>query len=106
MALKLFWISLHTLTVQTNRKVKTRRNIYLGIGSILILLNILMDMVELTKDSSSPAVSPYSVGYFLGAHILMIVGFLLLRMAYKVNQRIKSKGAIMLDRSIEAIGEK
>ena len=70
------------------RWMKTRRNIYIGLGSFLILLNIIVDVVELAEYRPTPGISPYGISYFLGAHILLIFGLLLLRMAYTVNQQV------------------
>lgn len=94
------------ITFTTSYQMKTRRNIYIGIGAFLIFLNVLLDIVELSEYRSSPGISPSSIGYFLGSHILAIFGLLLLRMAYKVNQRIRRKEENVLQNSIEAIGEK
>lgn len=71
--------------------MKTRKIIYTVIGSILIILNLLVDIAELGTIKTSKEDAGYSIGYFIGSHILLIFGLILLRMAYKLQKRMKKK---------------
>ena len=82
--------------------MKTRRNIYLIIGTVLVVLNLLTDFVSLSEYSSQD--NGYNIGYFIGSHFLMIIGFVLLRFAYKINQRLKIAAPNSLEEEIEKIG--
>ncbi len=77
---------------------KTRRNIYYTIGSCLILLNLLVDLSELPQLIAD--VESYGIGYFLGYHILMIFGIILLIMGYKLNKKIKFVENFDVEKSI------
>jgi EamA domain-containing membrane protein RarD len=82
--------------------MKTRRNIYLIIGVVLILLNLLVDIVNFNEDKSKDI--PYSIGYFIGAHIFLLIGIILVRMAYKLHKKIINRYN-ELDNEIENIGK-
>ncbi len=84
--------------------MKTRRNIYIGIGSILILLNVLVDIISFTEYTPESTGVGFSIGYFIGSHFLLIFGVILLRLAYRLNKRIKSREELTLDKSIDEIG--
>jgi peptidoglycan biosynthesis protein MviN/MurJ (putative lipid II flippase) len=84
--------------------MKARRNIYFIIAITLIFLNLLIDITELYENNSNSQSLSYSVGYFIGSHFLIIIGLILLRMSYKLHKKIKSKEDILLDKSIDSIG--
>ena len=68
--------------------MKKRKIIYTIVGSILILLNLLVDITEPGAFRASED-KGYSIGYFIGSHLLLIIGLILLRLAYKLNKRLK-----------------
>lgn len=83
--------------------MKTRRSIYIVTGTILILLNILVDIVN--PDSTNTLTEGgFNIGYFLGSHFWVIIGLVLLRLAYKVNQKIKMKELSQLEKAVDEIG--
>ena len=82
--------------------MKTRRNIYLIIGGVLIVLNLLVDIVNFNEDKSKDI--SYSIGYFIGSHILLLTGIILLRMAYTIHKKIINRHN-KLDNEIENIGK-
>ena len=84
--------------------MKGRRNVYLIIGSVLIILNLLLDIASLSE--YKPQDSSYSIGYFIGSHFLMIIGLVLYRLAYKINRRLKSDNPDSLEEDIKKIGSK
>ncbi len=84
--------------------MKARRNVYLIIGSVLIILNLLLDITSLSEYKSQD--SSYSIGYFIGSHFFMITGLVLYRMAYKINRRLKSNNPDSLEEDIKKIGSK
>ena len=90
--------------------MKARRTIYIVIGSILILLNILLDIASFYEviNSGNPDPSEnggaFSVGYFIGGHIFLIIGLVLLRLAYKLNKKIKNENARELKEAIDELG--
>ena len=82
--------------------MKTRRNIYYIIGVFLIILNLLTDLKSLSENNSKD--TGYSIGYFIGSHILLLIGIVLCRMAYKINLRLKSSNSDSLENEIDKIG--
>lgn len=84
--------------------MKTRRSIYIVVGTVLILLNILLDIVN--PDSANNFTGDaFNIGYFLGSHFLVISGLVLLSLAYKVDKKIKMKKLAQLEREIDEIGK-
>ncbi len=83
--------------------IKARRNIYLTIGTFLVVLNLLVDIIELPQLLAD--IEKNGFGYLLGYHILMIFGFVLLRMGYKLNKKIKHTESFDIEKSIESIGK-
>ncbi len=71
--------------------MKTRRNLYLTVGVILIVLNLLLDIAEFNRFKSLSEGNAYNIGYFIGSHLFLFAGLFLLRMAYKVQKRINNK---------------
>ncbi len=84
--------------------MKTRRNIYYGIGVFLILLNLLVDLVNLPEFFVETEAYSFNVGYLIGAHFLMVLGIVLLRIGYNLNNKIKLKESFDVEKSIEGIG--
>ncbi len=83
--------------------MKLRKNIYLIIGIILIVLNLITDILNLSEYHPNDA--GYGIGYFIGSHIFLLVGIILLRMAYKINRKLKEQDNNLYD-EIEGIGSK
>lgn len=84
-------------------KMKTRRTVYLIVGIILVVLNVLTDIIAIA-DGEYERDFAFSVGYFLGSHILMLFGLILLRMAYMLNRKIRNMENKHLDKDIDTIG--
>ena len=84
--------------------MKTRRIIYFSLGILLILLNILVDIVN--PDGPNRNDDSYNIGYFLGSHVIMIIGLILLGFAYKLHKKIKRTNENNdLKDSIERLGK-
>lgn len=86
--------------------LKVRRNVYFIIGSVLAILNLLVDLTdsrfilgEITKNDS------FNIGYLIGSHFLLFVGIVFLRFGYKAHKRIKNLDSFELNNSIEEIGK-
>jgi hypothetical protein len=86
-------------------QMKTRRNIYYGVGFFLIVLNLLVDFVNLPDFFADAETYDFSIGYIIGYHILMIVGIVLLRNRYKLDKKIKLSEGFDVEASIENIGK-
>lgn len=69
--------------------MRIRKNIYIIAGVVLILLNLFIDFAEYIERRSLKTDTAYSIGYFIGSHLLLILGILLLRIAYKIQQKMK-----------------
>lgn len=82
--------------------MKTRKNIYLTIGILLIILNLLLDIAEFKRFKSLSENSAYTIGYFIGSHLFLFMGVLLLRWAYKLQKKIEKKQAREM---IDSIGK-
>ncbi len=52
--------------------MKTRKALYLFIGIILIALNLIVDVIGWLENSY--VLNSYTIGYFIGSHILLIFG--------------------------------
>lgn len=87
--------------------MKTRKVIYISIGVLLIVLNLLVDLVSLSENDFSTKGSGniYNAVYFIGAHFFLIIGIIFLRMAYKLHRKIKSAVDNNLEDSINSIGK-
>ena len=81
--------------------MKTRKNIYITIGIILIVLNLLVDISDFNHIKSQVQKDASGIGYLIGSQLFLIIGLVLLRMSYKLQQRIKRK---QLREMIEKIG--
>ena len=85
--------------------MKIRRVVYIILGSLLILFNILVDIVNPDKSRITAGDGAYSIGYFVGSHILIIVGLLFLIMAFRVHKKIKATPDNELEKNINDIGK-
>ena len=85
--------------------MKTRRGVYIFVGSLLIIINLLVDLVSFGDYQTENDSSAYNFGYLLGAHIFLIVGLVFLRSAYKVHKKIKNKDGNHLEDAINSIGD-
>jgi hypothetical protein len=83
--------------------MKTRKNIYYTIGAILVGMNLLVDLFEMRQLLADIETSGFA--YAIGYHILMIFGFVFLRMGYKLNKKIKLNEDFDVEKSIESIGK-
>lgn len=84
--------------------MKTRKAIYIVSGSLLILLNVLVDIVNPDKSPVAENDQAYSIGYFIGSHFLIVFGLLFLFLAFRVNKKIKNRPADELENDINKIG--
>ena len=69
--------------------MKAKRIIYLTAGILFVLLNLLTDIMELSEKNYSGDNPSYSLGYFIGSHIFLLTGLVLLRLAYRQHKKIK-----------------
>ena len=81
--------------------MKTRRNVYLIVGIILIILNLL---VEITEYIDNPEYFSFNIGYLIGYNFLLICGLVLLRFAYKLQKKINRLKQYEFEESIKNIG--
>ncbi|HEX2683962.1 MAG TPA: hypothetical protein VHL77_08510 [Ferruginibacter sp.] len=77
--------------------MKTRRTLYVIIGSLLLVLNLILDLLDLSEHKQRGTDTAYNVGYILGSHIFAIVGLIFLRLAYKLHKRINAVEDEQLD---------
>ena len=84
--------------------MKTRRNVYIILGCILLILNLWLDLVELSEHTPASPYQGFTIGGFIGSHIFIIFGLIFLRLAYKLHKRIRAKEESELD-DIENIGK-
>jgi len=86
--------------------MRTRRIIYLVAGSLLIILNLLVDVVAANQipDTEYSQDTAYRIGTLIGSHFLLIIGAFLLLGAYRVSRKINSSEDNDIKKSIEEIG--
>jgi len=82
--------------------MKTRKNIYLTVGILLIVLNLLADIADFRRFKSLSENNAYTIGYFLGSHLFIFIGIFLLGWAYKLQKKIENKEARNM---IDSIGK-
>jgi hypothetical protein len=86
--------------------MKAKRIIYLTVGILFVLLNLLTDIMELSEKNYSGDNPSYSLGYFIGSHIFLFFGLVLLRLAYKQHKKIKIEMQNReLNNQIDSIGK-
>lgn len=71
--------------------MKIRKNIYLTIGIVLISLNLLVDITDFNHIKSQVQDDKTGFGYLIGSQFFLIIGLVLVRMAYKLKLRIERK---------------
>lgn len=69
--------------------MKTRKNIYLWLGIILIVLNLLVDITAPGTMLKADGDGSFNVGYLIGYNFLIIIGLVFLRLAFKLQRKIK-----------------
>lgn len=82
--------------------MKSKRNTYFFIGTALIVFNIVTDILNMKEYKKEDM--GYNIGYFIGSHLLLIIGLFLYRSAYKLNRKLKSEGSDSVNNDIERIG--
>ncbi len=80
--------------------MKTRRNIYLTIGLLLMIVNILIDIQEL-PNILKEIKSPGGIAYLIGYHFIFFIGILLINSSTKINKKMKLRDQI---KNIDDIG--
>ena len=78
--------------------MKTRRIIYLVLGCILVVFNLVAYINYFSNPSSElvtpPALKgdiPYMIGTFLGLSLFLIIGVIFLYASYRVGRKIAKK---------------
>jgi len=85
--------------------MKIRRIIYIILGALLILLNILVDIVNPDKSPMAEDENAYNIGYFIGSHFMILLGLFFLYLAFKLHKKIKARPDNELEKSIDDIGK-
>jgi hypothetical protein len=85
--------------------MKISRNIYLIIGTILIVVNILVDILDIQNLTMQLERTSFNIGYIIGSQFFLIIGFILLRMAYKIQKKINKKNDYNINKAIDDIGK-
>lgn len=82
--------------------MKAKRNTYFFIGTALIVFNLVTDILNLKEYRTGD--TGYNIGYFIGSHLLLVIGLFLYRSAYKINKEIKNQAEDSINNDIEQIG--
>lgn len=82
--------------------MKIRRNIYLILGAILILMNCITTLGRLGEIRSQLTDVARGIGYLIGTHIFLIIGLFFLFGAYRVQKKIKRKEQLSLENAFLA----
>ena len=85
--------------------MKTRQIIYIVVGSICILLNLQVDVVQLRDIKNNITSDAYGIGYLFGQHILLLIGIILFISAYKLKKKIRNQKSDQLEKEINDIGK-
>lgn len=85
--------------------MKTRRILFIVIGSLLIFLNLLSHLEALITHAYRNLSVSYGIGYFIGSNIFLIIGVLFFRVANRLGRKIKiAEERSQIDQAIELIG--
>ena len=85
--------------------MKIRRLLYIIVAGLLILLNLAVDMfATIPPDKNAPDDAASRTGSFIGSQIFIVIGVMLLLLAYTVTRKIKRKEKKSLEQSIDKIG--
>ena len=72
--------------------MKFRRILYLVLGIICVLYNLLVCFVHYVKHASPPQDDlPFQIGWYIGNCLLFVLGAIFFRAAYRLGKKIKSK---------------
>ena len=85
--------------------MKSRSTTFLFIGLALILFNILIDIAERGKIKTVAKDTAYNIGYFIGNHILAIIGFFLVLAAWRAHIKMKKAARAEMDTAVKEIGK-
>ena len=84
--------------------MKTRRAIYIVLGFIFILLDILTTLVSRNDFRNRLNGDSYNLGYLLGSQVFLYIGIVFLYAAHRVKKKMKAKKQSELDDAINRIG--
>lgn len=89
-------------------KLQRRRTIYIVTASFLIGLNLLLDFIsiiegEFERNYKHDQISK-NVGYFLGSHIFILFGLLLIYRVAKIGKRIAWLRQEQLNDIVDTVG--
>jgi hypothetical protein len=78
--------------------MKTRRIIYLVLGCILVLFNLVACVnyffnpaAEITVPPEHKGDIPYVIGHFIGLNLFLIIGVILLYASYRIGRKLARK---------------
>jgi hypothetical protein len=72
--------------------MRIAKNIFLVLGIILILFNLLAFLGGASPFVKNPsATTEERVGYFVGTFLVLFIGLLFLWISYRINKRIKRR---------------
>jgi hypothetical protein len=88
------------------KHVRLKSNIYFIIGTILIVINLLVDIADF-RHLSAKAFENNSInaGYIIGSQFLLLFGFLFIRIGSRKNKRLQELKKNEIEQSIEEIGK-
>ena len=70
--------------------MKTRKNIYLIAGILLIVANVFVVISEF-NNSKLLKTDAYSIGYFIGSHLLLFIGIFFIDMGIQASKEDRSE---------------
>ena len=82
--------------------MKAKTIIFLSIGILLVLLNVLTDITVVREHSEDVA---YNIGTFVGSHLIGFVGIVLLVIAIRQIKKENKRKQMISDNEIENIGK-
>ena len=82
--------------------MKTKSIIFLAIGIVLVLLNVLTDIIVVQKRTEELA---YNIGTFIGSHLFGIVGIVFIVIAINQVKKENKRKQLISDSEIENIGK-
>jgi hypothetical protein len=69
--------------------MKTRKIIYLILGVLLIVINVLVTLISANELKKHFTSDEFDIGYLLGSQVFLYIGVWLIFRAYKVQQKNK-----------------
>lgn len=83
--------------------MESRKNLYLLLGTLLVIINLAVDIVEFNDTIGRVFEGDaFNIGYFIGSHFLLIMGIVFLRWGFRLKKKLQNQA---LEKEVNEIGK-